>query len=208
MKIFLKTIRRIFFHQSNHLTNHYLCACICRWKITATFHSEKSILRIKISSKPKKKKKRILAKVIRESFTTLQMDWRSGRRNVSTLTPNHSREFYSQVSRFLHSKVKLSRITLQSSILTLIRKSKISIPILQSFILKKTSILAPKIIQLQRSINFSDLRSSRALSYLILSYLNATSSIARNKRNVANARVRSFFPKIVPLFDGATRFLP
>lgn len=127
---------------------------------------------------------------------------------MSTLTPNHSREFYPQVSRFLHSKVKLSRITLQSSILTLIRKSKISIPILQSFILKKTSILAPKIIQLQRSINFSDLRSSRALSYLILSYLNATSSIARNKRNVANARVRSFFPKIVPLFDGATRFLP
>lgn len=48
--------------------------------------------------------------MIRESFTTLQMDWRSGRRNVSTLTPNHSREFYPQVSRFLHSKVKLSRI--------------------------------------------------------------------------------------------------
>lgn len=57
-RFFLKTIRRIFFHQSNNLTNHYLCACVCRWKITATLHGEKSILRIKISSKPKKKKKK------------------------------------------------------------------------------------------------------------------------------------------------------
>lgn len=98
------------------------------------------------------------------------------------LTPNHSREFYPQVSRFLHSKVKLSRITLRSSILILIRKSKISIPVLQSFILKNEYPENTKIIRLHvPSISFfPDLHAL----YLILSYLNSSSPILRDKRNV------------------------
>lgn len=79
------------------------------------------------------------------------------------LTPNYSREFYPQ---FLHSKVKLSRITLRSFILILIRKSKISIPVqFQSFILN-----IPKIRKLF-DFTFRQFFFSRIFTRFILSYL-------------------------------------
>lgn len=167
---------------------------VCLRKIIATLHSEKSILRMKISSKQKKKKKN---EVSRKWFVkVLQpckwiVDTVEKKERVHGVRWHYSREFYPQVSRFLHSKVKLSRITLQSSILTLIRKSKISIPVLQSFILKNEYPPRPKNYPTSSIFffSFSDRRSSRALSYLILIRV-------RSSREM-HAGVH-FFPKFFP----------
>lgn len=118
---------------------------------------------------------------------------------MSTLTPNHSREFYPQVSRFLHSKVKLSRITLQSSILTLIRKSKISIPILQSFILKKKRVFSPRKLFNFNVPSIFQIFGRHAL-YLILSYL-ILMWLRLSRETSATLPTHAcvhFFPKLFP----------
>lgn len=133
------------------------------------------------------------------------MDCRHGREEGTcprrALTPNHSREFYSQVSRFESKAFTNYSPEFHSHPNTKIQNFNSHSPEFHS---QKTSILAPKIIQLHvPSIFFSSI-----FTRFILSYLNSSSSIVRNKRNILSACARSFFPKIFPLFDGATRFLP
>lgn len=154
----------------------------------------------------KKKKKWSLAKVIRESFTTLQMDCRHGREEGTC-----PRRALTLFSRILPSSVPIPPF--ESKAFTNYSPEFHSHPNtkIQNFNSRSPEFHSQKRVsssprKLSNFINFfffffSFFRSS-IFTRFILSYLNSSSFIARN------ARGRSFFPKIFPLFDEATRFLP
>lgn len=133
--------------------------------------------------------------MIRESFITLQMDCRHGREEGTcprrALTPNHSREFYSQVSRFESKAFTNYSPEFHSHPNMKIQNFNSHSPEFHS----QKQVSSPRKLFNFTFHQFFFLRSSRALSYLIL--IRVRLSCETNVTFWAHARVH-FSPKFFP----------